>query len=121
MYVHPPLSINPSARRVLLWVYALYGACFLTLWFSPIIAVLLVYLKRGDWSGIYATHGEFAITTFWRALCGSIISFLLMVIDVGFVLFIVVQIWFIYRAVLGSVRVWSYRAVNPTAWLEYSK
>ncbi|MBE0595454.1 MAG: hypothetical protein IH616_23955 [Gemmatimonadales bacterium] len=81
--------------------YALYAlSCLVGL--TAIAAIIINYLKRDDVAGTWvASHFEWQIKTFWYGLVGVIVSWLLMIVLIGFPLLLAVGVWVIYRIVKG--------------------
>lgn len=118
----PPPSggfVQPSAAedKVLpIAIYALYLLLFAT-GITPIIGVIIAYLGRREPESWRTSHYEFAIWTFWLALAGSAIAWLLIgvgipltIVVIGVVPLIVgglalclIGVWFAVRSVLGLV------------------
>ncbi len=75
-----------------------------------IIGVVVCYVKRADARGTWvASHFTWLIRTFWWSLFWTMIGFLILItlgliligIPIAFGIFIVVDIWVIYRIVKG--------------------
>ena len=69
-----------------------------------IIAVVLNYLKRSEPEAQLASHHEFMIRTFWWALAWVIVGTLTTILLIGWLVLGVVWLWFVYRQVLGLIR-----------------
>lgn len=112
--------IDPSARKYLLIMYALYGAFWVGFVITPIIALVLAYMKQGEWGdSIYRDHAQYLIRTFWYSLLGMVVSVpLILFAGLGFLTMTLVGAWFAYRAAFGAWRIWKYEGVNPQKWLE---
>ncbi len=71
---------------------------------TGIVGVVLAYVWKGEphepWE---ATHYQYLINTFWIGLVASIISFVLMIVLIGFLLIFAVGIWFIVRVVMSMI------------------
>ena len=67
-----PISrIDEKARNYLLIMYALNGAYFFTIFITPIVAVILAYVKQSEWEdSVYRDHVAYIIRTFWVSLFG---------------------------------------------------
>ena len=90
-----------DAKRLATICYALYAASCLV-GVTAIAAIIVNYLKRDDVAGTWvASHFEWQIKTFWYALAGAIVSWLLMIVLIGFPMFLAVVVWTIYRIVKG--------------------
>ena len=83
---------------------ALYLASFIT-GITGIIGIVLAHIwsdeARGSWA---ESHFTYLIRTFWFGVLGSIIGALLTVVLVGFLVLLVVTIWFGVRSVLSLVK-----------------
>jgi uncharacterized membrane protein len=90
-----------DAKRLATICYALYAlSCLVGI--TAIAAIIINYLKRDDVAGTWvASHFEWQIKTFWYALAGAVVSWLLMIVLIGFPMFLAVVVWTIYRIVKG--------------------
>ncbi|WP_461517274.1 DUF4870 family protein [Porticoccus sp.] len=69
---------------------------------TSVAAVIVNYLKRDEVRGTYLeSHFNWQIKTFWWMLAGLVIGSLLTVVLIGFLVLLVVWIWYIYRIVKG--------------------
>ena len=96
----------------------LYLSSFL-LGITVIIGVVLAYVWKGepqaDWE---ASHYAYLIRTFWIGFLGSVISFILMIILIGFLLWIAVAVLVIVRCVLSLINAQKQAPMpNPETWL----
>lgn len=116
----PPSRIDPVARKYLLIMYALNGLFFFGVVITPIITLILAYLKQTEWGdSIYRDHTQYIIRTFWVSLIATILSVpLILLFGAGFLTMTLVTVWFGYRSAFGAWRIWKYETVNPQAWLE---
>lgn len=87
-----------------------------------IVAVIMNYMRRDAARGTYLeSHFRWQIQTFWYALLGAVVIWLisvpLMLVLIGFValpvLFIVLGIWVVYRIVRGWLRLRDGLPVGP--------
>ena len=84
-------------------VYALYLASFVV-GVTMLVGLVLAYINRGQASGTWMeSHYTYQIRTFWIGILYSCISFVLMVVLIGFLLIIVVAVWSIARCVRGLI------------------
>ena len=84
-----------------------------------IVGVVLAYVWKGephaDWE---TSHYDYLIRTFWIGLIGSVISFILMLVLIGFLLWIAVAVLVIVRCVLSLINAQKQVAMpNPETWL----
>ena len=90
-----------AAKRLATVCYALYAlSCLVGV--TAVAAIIVNYLKRDEAAGTWvASHFEWQIKTFWYGLVGAIVSWLLMIVLIGFPLLLAVGVWVIYRIVKG--------------------
>lgn len=71
---------------------------------TALVGVVLGYVWKGeahaDWE---SSHYDYLIRTFWIALIGSFVSFLLMIVLIGFLLLFAVWVLVVIRCVLSLV------------------
>lgn len=99
-------------------IATLYLSSFL-LGITVIIGVVLAYVWKGeahaDWE---ASHYAYLIRTFWIGFLGSVISFILMIVLIGFLLWIAVAVLVIVRSVLSLINAQKQMPMpNPDTWL----
>jgi len=86
---------------------------------TVIIGVVLAYVWKGeahtDWE---RSHYDYLIRTFWIGLIGSVISFILMLVLIGFLLWIAVGVLVVVRSVLSLINAQKQMPMpNPDTWL----
>jgi len=86
---------------------------------TAIVGVVLAYVWKdqphADWE---VSHYRYLIRTFWIALIGSAISMLLLIILVGFLLWIAVAVLVVVRSVLSLINAQKHEPMpNPETWL----
>ncbi|KCB21020.1 hypothetical protein L541_1428 [Bordetella hinzii CA90 BAL1384] len=85
--------------------YGLFALGFLTggiLGVATLAAVVLMYLKRSDTAGtVYASHFDWLLRTFWWSLLWLAISFVLMLIYIGWIGMVATVVWVLYRLIKG--------------------
>jgi uncharacterized membrane protein len=93
---------NKSITQV---VYGLYAAS-LVVGVTYIVAIILNYVKKDDVVGtMYESHFRWQIRTFWFSLLWGCLGFiLLLAFGLGILVWIASGIWFIYRIVIGWLR-----------------
>lgn len=84
-----------------------------------IVGVVLAYVWKGeahaDWE---SSHYDYMIRTFWIGLIGSVISFILMLVLIGFLLWIAVAVLVVVRCVLSLISAQKQAPMpNPETWL----
>ena len=99
-------------------ISALYLSSFV-LGVTVIIGVVLAYVWKGEAHADWETsHYEYLIRTFWIGLIGSVISFILMIVLIGFLLWIAVAILVVVRSVLSLINAQKQMPMpNPETWL----
>jgi len=69
---------------------------------TAIAGLILNYLKSDEVKGTYLEdHFNWQIKTFWFAFVGAILGWLLAIVLIGFLIWAVVGLWYIYRIVKG--------------------
>lgn len=99
-------------RNTLLIAYVLYAlGPFNGL--TAVAGVIINHLKINDTSSEFVrSHHSWLLRTFWWGLLWSIISTVLMIVGVGFLIYGVLAIWYIYRVVRGLIN-YADRKVMP--------
>jgi uncharacterized membrane protein len=93
---------NKSITQI---IYGLYAAGYFTGGVTSIAAIIMNYVKRDEVVGtLYESHFRWQIRTFWFGLLWSAICAILTLVIIGAFGFIAVGIWFIYRIVIGWLR-----------------
>lgn len=105
-----------SLRTYSMIVYALY-ALSLVSGITALAGVIMAYLKRDEAAGtVYQSHMQYLIKTFWYSLLGMAVGWITAFIVIGFLIIIVVGIWFVYRVVAGFVKLMDNKPVSPEGW-----
>jgi len=86
---------------------------------TSIVGVVLAYVWKGDAKEEWElSHYEYLINTFWIGLIGSIISFVLMLVLIGFLLLIAVAVLVVVRCVFSLINAQKREPMpNPGTWL----
>jgi uncharacterized membrane protein len=101
--VSPPQA--DSNRSITQVIYAMYALSLLSGSITGIIAIIFNYVKRDDVVGtIYESHFTWQIRTFWYSLLWGALGWLTVWIIVGFLVWAVAGVWFIYRIAKGWLR-----------------
>jgi len=94
-------AVDDKLKNLTQLVYILQ-AISLAVGLTAIAGLILNYLKRDEVKGTYLEdHFRWQIKTFWYALVGVILGWLLVIVLVGFLIWAVVGLWYIYRIVNG--------------------
>lgn len=90
-----------SLKTLTLVVYVLQAAGFF-IGLSWIVAVIMNYVKKEEVAGTFLeSHFAWQIRTFWWGLAGGVIGLVLMLVLIGWLVWIAVGVWLIYRIVKG--------------------
>ena len=94
-----------SMRTVMHIVYGLFALGVITsgfLGFAVIFAVVLAYLKRGDFAGtVYASHIDWILKTFWWGLLWLVLSLIGTLFYLGWIALVILGVWLAYRLIRG--------------------
>lgn len=94
---------NESERSTLLITYVLHALAPFTA-LSAIVAVIISHIKVGQTqSAFIRSHHSWLIRTFWWGLLWFAISSVLVFVLIGFIGYVVVGLWWLYRTVYGFV------------------
>ncbi len=106
-----PTFLNAQA------IYFLYITSFFV-GITGIVGVVAAYMNRGKADAVLQSHYTYQIRTFWIGLLYSLICGVLMIVAIGFVLFLVVAVWAIVRCVKGLQATSRKEAISdPETWL----
>lgn len=98
------MSTEEQNKSITQVIYGLYAAS-LVVGITYIVAIILNYVKQPDVVGtMYESHFRWQIRTFWFSLLWWIIGIATIVFIVGIFICIGAGIWFIYRIVVGWLR-----------------
>jgi uncharacterized membrane protein len=85
-------------------IYGLYAAS-IVVGLTYIVAIILNYVKKDEVIGtMYESHFRWQIRTFWFSLLWFFVGLLTVWFVVGFFVWLASGIWFIYRIVVGWLR-----------------
>ena len=105
---------TPEQRNYMYVIYGLYALGVISFAMPTIIGAILAYVKRDDMRGtIYFDHIQFLLRTFWGFLL--VITFIGAILGVP--LLVVVCFWYLFRVVVGIVRLIDNQPVTPDGWL----
>ena len=107
---------NSEVKNYVFIAYVTYALGLLIL-FTPVIGVILAFIKRDEAQGsIYASHIDWLIKTFWVSLIGLLLGRLTILILIGWLILLVTAIWFIYRVVIGLIKLNEDKPVSTQGW-----
>lgn len=69
-----------------------------------LIALVINYVKRNEVDAILASHHAWMIRTFWWALPWVLLGFITKVVLIGWLILGLVWLWYVYRHILGLIR-----------------
>lgn len=93
---------SEGERSTLLIAYVLHIIAPFTLWTAAIIGVIIDHLKVNDTTSAFiSSHHRWLIRTFWWGFLWLCIATVLMLVLVGYLVYLVVAIWWLIRVVRG--------------------
>lgn len=96
----PTISTDPSSSGNANLIYILYLAALVT-GITSIIGVVMAYMAKDETSEILRSHYHNQINIFWKGLLYWLICGALTFVLIGFVLMLVVVVWYVVRTVKG--------------------
>ncbi len=112
----PPISTNPSERGNANLIYILYLVAFVV-GVTSIVGVVMAYMAKDEAPDWLKSHYYNQINIFWKGLLYGLISCVLMIVLIGFVLIVLVLIWYIVRVVKGMQALSKGEPIeNPGSW-----
>ena len=107
---------NSEVKNYVFIAYVIYAVGLLIL-FTPVVGVIMAYVKRDEAQGsIYASHIDYLIKTFWVSLVGTVLGTFTLLILIGWLILLVTAIWFIYRVVVGLIKLNEDKPVSTQGW-----
>ena len=82
-------------------IYILLLAGLVTGGLASLVGVVMAYMNRGEADEMASTHYTWQIRTFWISLLYWFVSAILAMALIGFLLMVVVLVWYIVRCVKG--------------------
>lgn len=113
-------------------VYGLYLVSVPSAFLSLILGLIVAYVARGNAGPAMETHYTFQIESFWKSIWWRVIAIILFVLGLalaivlvgvpmmvaGAFIWMVVEIWFVVRCIVGLVYLFRGEAYpRPHAWL----
>ncbi len=93
-----------SARKTTQLVYILQAIGFFA-GVTFIAAVIVNYIKKDDVKGTWLeSHFRWQIRTFWFSAMWATLGLILMIVIVGYFVFVANLIWTLYRVIKGLIR-----------------
>ncbi|HHK6135082.1 DnaJ domain-containing protein [Neisseria sp. P0015.S010] len=107
---------SSDVKNYVFIAYVTYAVGLLIL-FTPVVGVIMAYVKRDEAQGtIYASHIDYLIKTFWVSLVGTVLGSFTILILIGWLILLVTAIWFIYRVVVGLIKLNEDKPVSTQGW-----
>ena len=107
---------NSDVKNYVFIAYVTYAVGLLIL-FTPVVGVIMAYVKRDEAQGsIYASHIDYLIKTFWVSLVGTVLGTFTTLILIGWLILLVTAIWFIYRVVVGLIKLNEDKPISTQGW-----
>ena len=107
---------SSDVKNYVFIAYVTYAVGLLIL-FTPVVGVIMAYVKRDEAQGsIYASHIDYLIKTFWVSLVGTVLGTFTTLILIGWLILLVTAIWFIYRVVIGLIKLNEDKPVSNQGW-----
>jgi uncharacterized membrane protein len=109
--------IDPKAGATANLVYILYLVS-LVVGVTALIGVVMAYINKRETPEWVQTHYRFQIRTFWIGLLFSIIGALTTLIQIGWLIVLLVAVWWIIRCVKGMQYIGKQHPYpNPETWM----
>src|ERR1700742_2037686 len=106
-------SDNGRTITIVAYVLHLLGAMF---GLPSIIALIINYVVKSDGHGeMIDSHHAWMIRSFWYAFLGCIISWVLVVIFIGWLGLALVWLWYVYRHIRGLIDLAENKSMSATA------
>ncbi len=106
---------DPGKSATLIYILYLVGIIVPVV---PIVAVVLAYIYRKDMTGWLESHNTYQIRTFWMGLLYGIIALVLMLVLIGWLVYIAIIIWLVVRCVKGLQAVSRREPIpDPQTWM----
>lgn len=97
-----PTTDNERERNILWAAYILHVLSIFTVWLTSVAGVVINHIKYAESDDpVLASHHRWLLRTFWFALLWNLICIPLAFFFIGFIGFVIVAIWFVYRLVRG--------------------
>ncbi|TCT07266.1 putative membrane protein [Tepidamorphus gemmatus] len=84
----------------------------------PIVAVVLAYMYRKQATGWLESHNTYQIRTFWIGLLYGVIAMVLMLLLIGWLVYVAILIWLVVRCVKGMQALARREPIpDPQTWM----
>lgn len=98
-------------------VYVLYGISFFTVVTAP-LGVAIAHVRAGEAQGIWQSHFQFQIRTFWIGLLYLVTGIVLTTVMIGVLVLLWWTIWALVRIIKGAILLNDGRPIpQPNSWM----
>ena len=106
-----------SNSQLALVVYVLYLTAY-AVGITALIGVIIAHIKVGEADPLLASHYRYQIRTFWIGVLYLTIGAILLIVLVGFLVWLWWFIWSLIRNIKGLLALNENRPIaNPTTWM----
>lgn len=70
---------------------------------TSIIGLVINYMRRDRWGGLYDSHHRWMIRSFWWAILWIVLGCITVWLLIGWVILFLVWVWYVYRHVRGLI------------------
>lgn len=108
--------LEPGPANIQL-IYILYLVGFF-IGITGLVGIVMAYINRGKAEAWVETHYTWLIRTFWIAVLGVLVGTILVLVAIGFIVFLAVAVWVVVRCVVGLQAVSRGEPIkNPQSWM----
>ncbi|MFL0797462.1 MAG: hypothetical protein K6L73_08220 [Cellvibrionaceae bacterium] len=109
------VSDSSSGTAKVIYILYLIG---IILGVTGIVGVIMAYVSKSEAPDWLKTHYQFQIRTFWIGLLFMVIGGFLLMVLIGYLVFLFWTVWLIIRSVKGLQALERKEPVaNPTSWM----
>jgi uncharacterized membrane protein len=115
----PPVPPQPAVTnsQLALVVYVLYLVAY-AVGITALIGVIIAHIQVGTAEPMLASHYRFQIRTFWIGVLYLVIGAILLIVLVGFVVWLWWFVWSLVRNIKGLLALNENRPIaNPGSWM----
>ena len=104
--------LKESDYTFIVIAYVLMSASIFTAGLVSVVGLIMAYIKREEVKGTYLeSHCKWIIETFWITFGVGVLGTALLFVLIGIPILIGAAIWFVYRIILGAIRISERRAL----------
>lgn len=106
-------KITADNRKYAFIVYILQSLAFIGLLFTPIMGLIINYIKDDDVRGtLVESHFSWQKRTFWFAVLWYVIGYLTFPI-IGWLVIFIASVWYFYRIAKGWIYLMDGKQLSP--------